>query len=424
MCNQGINNKMSDDHARRTLHSGRGRLRPALLQGSALALLALAALASAPLRAQSVFNPYVSAEVEHNSNLFALPSYSAQLPAGYDTAVADTLQKYIIGLDSHYQFGRQQLEIGLEGRRLNYNNFSRLDHYESLITAALKWQLAAMLDGDLDYRREQRIAPFTERVSESLTIEHESNAKAQANLQFTPDWRLEGILKWRDWESPQPGLADYGLREHSEGLGLLYTAISNLSFGVVGEYLTGTYHGTNEAPDYNQTTAGLAAEYKLGGRTSLSATGGYTRREQPGTNQNTSAFTGSFHYKRQLTGKTRVGLQIDRAVNTYITAGNTEVDTGVTVNAQWEATYKIIVSLDASRVHSTFQAINILDPTVNGRVDTTRGGGIDIEYKALSWLSMHAYDRYQKRDSNVVLYSFTGNVVGFEIRGRFGPGVY
>jgi hypothetical protein len=41
---------------------------------------------------------------------------------------------------------------------------------------------------------------------------------------------------------------------------------------------------------------------------------------------------------------------------------------------------------------------------------------LDINFQALRWLLVHPYGRYEKRDSNDLLYPFDNTVAGIEFR--------
>ena len=397
----------------------RGRRRTLGAAGAVLLLAGLALLPCGAAQAQSSFSPYATVEYEHNSNLFALPDDETLIP-GVDTTKADTDLKYVAGLEGAYAFGLQQFTFDAEWRRFDYDHFSYLDHDEYLLDGKFLWKLASSFDGKVDYRQEHMMEPFAQRISVLLQLQTDTKLEGTANWNIGPSWRLEGAVGEHRLDAPQLGLPDYGLREQYGSGGLKYVAISNLSFGITDIYIDGTFHGA-DVPDYTENTVQLEASEKVsGGQSTFSGTIGRTERHTQGSSGDTSATIGSLTYSRQLTGKTHFNLSFNRSINSYITTASSEIDTGLTVGAQWAATNKINVALQYQWLHAEFAAQPALDPINAGREDHPQQGDLSIEYQALGWLKMRLYGQYQKRDSNIALFNYNTNIVGIDLTARIG----
>jgi hypothetical protein len=409
-----------------------------------IAVLAAACPASA--WAQYHGSPYADAAYEYDSNLFALAAVVAAPLGNSGPTKADSVLRTRVGLEATYDWSLQELYANVEGRRFDYDHFSVLDHDEYLLNGGLKWKLASLLDGTLDYRRERTMVSFLDynATQASLTtpfIQNQTLGTASVNIQVTPDWRLESTGQINELDSPRPGLLDLSLREESINEGLRYVGISKLSAGVNVIYLSGHFTGADfvGTPRYAQSTAELAAKYVATGLSSFDGALGYTRRtqqrdtnlsaaavllEQPGS---VSGTTGLLAYERALTGKTSIGVKLSRAINSYVTYGGTEVDTGAIVEAIWNTTQRIAVTPSYQWTYSVFpSAVQSLQGAVpvgfgiSERIDHYQLARLTVKYRVLNWLSLRPYAQYETRGSNIAINEFNRTLYGIEFEARLG----
>jgi hypothetical protein len=373
---------------------------------------------------QTHFTPYADAAYEHNSNLFALSNLEPEVVGRNGPTLADTLFKVRAGFDLAYDWSRQEFFAIAEGRRFDYHNFNQLNHNEYLLHGGLKWKIASVLDGIVDYQRERSMVSFlqyneTQFASTQIFLQVQSIATASINLQVTPEWRLESLGKLNDLKSPRPGFLDLDLREDSIHEGLRYVGFANLSAGLDGEYLNGHFNNGNFllTPNYHQTTEALAADYSLSGLSVFHGAIGYTSRtqQQAGT---VSGLTGLVAYQRDLTGKTSINLKLSRAINTYLTSAAPEVDTTAELDVTWHATEKIKVEAGYQYLHSSYSATDVAGVVTASRVDHMQTPTLSVKYQPLNWLLVRPYIQYQSRTSSLAIYTFNGTVYGIELEGR------
>jgi len=378
-----------------------------------------------PALPQTHFTSYADADYEHSSNLFAL-SDIVPAPEGRDgpTRSATTFRARA-GFDAAYDWGQQELFANAEGRRFTYDNFSDLDHDEYLVHGGLKWKIDSLLDGLIDYSRERSMVSFlqyneTEFATTQLFIQVQSIATASINLQVTPEWRLQSLGKINDLDSPRPGFPDLALREDSIHEGLRYVGFANLSAGLDGEFLYGHFTSAESVltPTYHQTTVELAADYALSGLSTFHGAVGYTNRDQ-GQAGSLSGVTGLLSYERNLTGKTSVTLKLSRAINTYVTYADSEIDTDAEFDVTWKATEKIRVDLGYVWQHSDIAATDIDGVLTPSRVDRLQTPTLSVRYQALDWLLVKPYAQYQTRASTNDIYSFDGTLYGIDLEVRW-----
>jgi hypothetical protein len=399
--------------ARRKLY----RLRSGIHAGLILAFLA----APHAAMAQLTLDPYATAHIEHDSNVFLVPNSAFQLMERGFTTLGDSDAKLVAGLDSVYLWSLQSLTADFEVRRLDYFHFTDLDHNEYLGDLRLDWKLGTVVDGVLHVRQERSAPSFASNDALGLTLNTARNADAKVNLKITPDWRLEAGAVYSKLEAPLQFYPDFVDREVGTLLGIKYLGVANLSYGFEFEHIDGDFKNAPEVGPYTQNSGEFKANYVVSGLTKLNAGIGYTRRVQSGNEGTASGVTGEFGYNRQLTGKTSLNVQVIRAVNSYVAAGGSEIDTTASVGVIWQATYKIGVNLDGSYTHSTFIGQAIPNSVANGRVDHDKAASLSVKYQAFRKLQVRGYLKWQSRSSVVDIYDFNDTIVGVEAQWHFKP---
>lgn len=400
-----------------------GRRAVTKLRTALWGLAALAAGVSLPLQAgaQATLAPYLDAHYERDSNVFRVENSQANVAALGDPTLADTDLKYVAGMDGTYLWSQQKLTATLEGRRFDYDHFTELDHSEYLAHVALDWKLTSLFDGILDARQEQYMAPFVLGNSSQLSIDVDRKIDAKANLNVNPEWRVETEAYSHNLKAPLEGFPDFVEREIGTHLALVNKSVTNLSYGIALDHISGRYENAPDVGTYSQIGAELTLNYTVSALTDLNAALGYTKRDQNANIPSISGVTGAFGYTRQLTGKTSVSVNVTRAINSYVAAGGSEVDTGGSVSATWQATYRLSVALSGGYVHSSFIGQTIPGTVVpgavaNGRVDTSPVGQLHVNYQALRRLRLHAYMTKQSRSSTIEPYNYSDSIIGIEAK--------
>ena len=365
--------------------------------------------------AQLTVNPYVSAQVEHDSNVFRLQDRQTALLLTGDSTLGDTDERYIVGTDGTYQWGRESLVGKFEGRKVEYDHFTANDHSEYLADLALNWKVLSELDGVLSLRQEKLAAPFENRDSSTLEVNTDRSIFGKVNYTFTPDWRLDGSVNFHTLKAPLQFYPDFTEHETISHAGISYLGVANLTYGIAYDHVDGSYTHAVGVGAYSENTSQFVVNYKISGLSSFNGSLGYTSRTQTEPDGSVSGLTGSLGYVRQLTGKTSVHVQVSRVVNSYLAAGGSEIDTAATVGAVWAATYRLSVSADYGYVRSTFVGEAIPGSTANGRVDKTPTGAVNVNYDLLRQLRLKAYYNRTSRDSNFDLYSYNDTTIGIQL---------
>jgi len=380
---------------------------------------ALSAAVPLSARADGTVTPYVDAKIEHDSNVFRAANSEAVLLANGDSTLADTNEMYLAGVDGTYLWSQQKLTAVFEARHSSYNHYKNLDHNEYLADVGLTWKLTHLVDGSFELRQERVMAPFVLGNSSRLTINVDRNAAAKVNFNVSPDWRVDVGGNYHKLNSPLQNFPDFVERDIGSHAGLSYIGIANLTYGIAFDHIDGRFENALGVGPFVQNSGQLRLNYTVGALTTLNAAVGYSKRDQTGNAGNISAFTGELGYTRQLTGKTSVNLHVTRAVNSYVAAGGSEIDTTAAAQVYWQATYKIAVTLNYGYTHSTFIGQVIPGAITAGRVDRSPYGMLRITYQPFERLQFRTNLTKQSRTSNVAFFNYSDTVYGIEAKLTF-----
>ncbi len=378
------------------------------------ALFAASLAFPSALFAQATANPYLSVQFEHDSNVFRVADSTVATQFYGGPRLGDTDFRYVAGADGTYLWGLQKLTATVEGRKIDYDHFTFLNHYEYLGSLQLDWKAASLLDGVVQFKQEHLAAYFGDRQSPTLEVDTDRNIVGKLNLKIRTDWRLETGINFRTYDSPLQFYPDFAEHQTGTHLGLSYLGVANLTYGVGVDHISGSFtHATGVGP-YTQTSADLQMTYLITGLTSLNGALGYTKRNQGVGEDSFGAVTGQFSYKRQLTGKTSMTAQVARNVFSYTASAGSEIDSTASIAADWQATYRLDVGLKLAYTRSTFVGQAIPGSVANGRVDHSPQESLNITYQALRNLQIKAYANAQRRSSNVYFDTFNDNTVGIQ----------
>lgn len=375
---------------------------------AALALLAL------PCKVQAQFTgkAAVTGQFESNSNVFDINT-GAPLPVSLaSTAKSDTYYAYGARFDLDYLLGRQRFFASAGTTEFNYQRHTQLDHDDYRLDAGLDWTLTSLLNGKIDVTRTRAMVPFDDLRGTSLSLETMQREEAEADYTITPEWRLEGSGYRSKLDEPLPDTPDLSLAETSGKVTLRYLGITRFTAGGFVGYTSGSYEGTVGTinPDYHQEVAGITTTFRSP-RTLYEGQLGYSRRNSTDGTDNTSGVTGQLRFRRQLTEKTSATFEVGRSIQSYLLNTGSEIDSSAGVSAEWQATYKLAVTLGYTYTYRDYPGQGN-NPVGSERVDIQSVALLRIEYRPRPWLIIKPYANLQWRISNYIGGEFNATIFG------------
>jgi hypothetical protein len=393
----------------------------------------VAALLASPVSAfaELVMTVAGDAKYEYNTNVFDLQS-GFFTPFG-GSSFGDSFIAYGGKLDASYLWSQQQFYATVQGNEYRYNRFKALDHSDFMFDGGWDWRIGRVWDGLFDVTRIRSMVSFWNLVATSLVIQTEQRETGRAGVQVTPDWRAELTGITRKVDQPQTTAPNLSLTENSGQVAIKYTGTAGVTSGLVATYLKGSFSDTGPlvvAPSYTQSSGGLTATDEVTGLSRFRGQIGYTRRSSDSGINSISGVTGELDYRRILTGKTTVELDLTRQINAYLTNNASEIDSVAALTAEWQATYKIGVVLGYTFTYRQLPGqgnvlvAGVVVPTGGEQTQRLHMPSLTVTYIPVPWLTLKPYVNYQTRSSqNFVGGNFDSTIVGVQFTLQWQRGV-
>ena len=350
-------------------------------------------------------------QFESNSNVFNLNSGSPQ-PGTNDYRRSDTFLAYGAGFDLDYLWGKQELFASASTTKFNYQRFTQLDHDDYRLDTGLNWKAGQLLDGKLDVLRRRTMVPFFDLTGTTLSLETEQRETAQVGLKVTPEWRIEGSTYTSKLDEPIAQAPNLRVTESSGTATVKYLGIAGVTGGLYAGYMSGSFQGTNNTvnPSYRQTMEGFQASSQSGHST-YDGQIGFSRRTSATGADNTSGVTGEFKLKDQLTPKTDIAVTLGRAINSYVFNAGSEIDTSAGVTVDWQATYKLGVTLGYTYTYRDYPGQGN-NPVGSNRIDRQQYATLGVDYRPQRWIIIKPYSNLLVRNSNYIGGDFNSTIIG------------
>jgi hypothetical protein len=413
----------------------------AVLSPSRVAIGCAAALILSPAAAfaQLAFTAAANGGYEYNSNTFDLqhgvPTPVNGLGANGVPALGpknafsygDSLYTYGAKLDANYAVSQQNFHLVVLGTEFRYDDFTLLNHSEYTVDGSWNLKFGSLIDGLVEVDRNRVMVNLYNLINAQLALQTEQRETVKLGLNVTPELRTEIGGYTRKLDEPLLGAPDLSLTENSGTFGLKYTGAAALSAGFEGTYLRGNFSGNilvlngqpiNVAPAYRQWTVALTATDQISSVSTFIGNIGYSKRQAAADAgatglYNASGVTGEFDYRRALTGKTSVAATLQRSIQTYLTGTGSEIDTIAGLDAVWQATSKLGVTLGYDFAYREYPDQG--DRPGELRKDKQNFVNLTVEYDPLRWLTVRPYANYQvRRSSGYSLGDYDASVVGIK----------
>jgi hypothetical protein len=366
------------------------------LAGSAAVLAPLA-----PAQAILEFVPYVSAAVEHDSNV---RRNNEDLGEDDDS---DLLQTYRAGLDAAYTAGLQKLSLSGSVYTAEYDELSEYDYEGHDLLGRLNWQIGSLVKGDLSGGTTRSIESFAARLGddEGRSLVDTDTAALSAAIKVLRDFELRPRVSTRRARYEADISRQQNLDEDTGALALAYVGLGSLQIGIEGEIADGEYvardPGVGVIEEYEQSTARLIASWQPSVITSLSATLGATRRDNQGVDVgNSNDVVGSLNLTRNISAKTSAYAGLYRTVTSPTYQGeSTVVSTGLSLGTTWKAATTVDV-----RGAYVVQRDDFQDSLLAGgedRRDDLQSVSLELDYRPRNWISLGPSFAWQDRASDV-----------------------
>ena len=246
----------------------------------------------------------------------------------------------------------------------------------------------------------------------ALSLQTVQKEMVQIGLKLGSEWKVEGSAYTSKTDEPIQNAPNLQLTETSFTTSIKYFGVGRFTSGLTASYESGDYSGSygDMNPSYSQTTVGLLADYKHN-RTIFEGQVGYSRRVSDTAIDNSSGLTGALGFTQQMTPKTSFTAKISRAINNYFLNSGSEIDTAGHTSVDWQATYKLSVSLGYTFTYSNFPGQGN-NPIGSDRVDIQEYPTMAINYQPRRWLVIRPYANWYTRRSTFIGAHYSADILG------------
>jgi hypothetical protein len=112
--------------------------------------------------------------------------------------------------------------------------------------------------------------------------------------------------------------------------------------------------------------------------------------------------------------KSSILFDAGRSIQSYVLTSGSEIDTSLGVTAEWQATYKLGVTLGYKYTYRDYPGQGN-NPVGSERVDIQNSARLEIDYRPRKWLSIRPYANLQWRISDFVGGNFNANTFGVAV---------
>lgn len=229
------------------------------------------------------FTPFVSAGIEHDDNIFRVPTpRSAQTNGG-----ADTFSTMSGGLRFIRPISRQIITGVAEISSIKYDQNFRLDHTRKDLRGDWHWFVAARLEGHVGGRYVQELAPFADFDIVGRNLRTNKRYYVDGSWRFHPSWQWRTGYTKDEYSYDLTSQRTNDRTEEFLTSGMDFLASSGSTVGLQLRRLEGSYPRSREGGGkdflengYIQDEAKINVLWLVTGSTQLLFLGGWVQRNQ------------------------------------------------------------------------------------------------------------------------------------------------
>ena len=396
------------------------------------ALLILSAGATSATFAASVardpadpFSLSLSEQVTRDANIYRVPDdldVAGAIPGG-DASRDDLVSQTSAVIDGNWTLGKQALLLNLAVNSNRYNQNRSLDNTSGNGRADWNWQLSRDWSGQLGASYGRALSGFVNSRFFGKDVLENSDYHGALRYELTPHWSLNAKGRYAQGSHDTDARRTDDFDSQSGTFGIDYLTRRGDTMGL--QYRRTTTSFPNEVPDgglfserdYIDRAATYEMNYAFTVKTSFLGSLGYQWRHYP------RSVLGDFAgpvwdvgLRWEPRAKTRIEVSQFQELTAYLDAESSHFQArGTRLTLAWLPTGHLTVSLNASRENhdysgfeQTLDPADLNSPARRDRLQTWEAG---ISYTPVQMLSFDVNYRFERRDTNRLLYSYDDRVI-------------
>ena len=361
-----------------------------------------------PVAAVLEGEPYVGVELLYDDNLFRFRDEAEALATRGDDRLEDLRRQVHAGAALQYSWGLQRVIVGGEWRRISYQHASEINHDAWEAGATADWQVARVVDGQLQLRHRRELENFEDRDTATLGFRRRLEMDSVTRLKVTPRWRGELTTNLERVRNSLDGSRGSDRDEYGASLGVTYEILRFTRMGASLKWLRGDYPERDVDPNgrvahrYEESGLALVFERVPSGLSTIQSELGYTRRTHPSAPAlDFEGVTGRLLYRREVSGKLVSETEVFRRINSVEEAdANFRLQNGLLTRLRYRWSPKLEALASAEFHIADFDGSPALAAAAEAREDRVGILQFGAEYRWLWWLRLSADLSWERRDSN------------------------
>jgi len=384
---------------------------------------------------RDVLQLYAGGEVEHRSNVFALPDgVSPQaIQAVYgSTSRSDTLFRGLLGVSFDRQVSLQRFRLDASIIPVKFREYSEYDHVGYSLGGHWDWSVGRPWFGTLGARLTNALTPFDTYISNQKNMERRAKIYASGGMRFTPSWAAFVGFDTETLDNSYAGVqaADYSFA--STETGLRYAPGTGTRVDFVWRHTNGEYPNRQIVDDvgnllpgtvdneFSQNALLARLEVRPSNDSRIGGQIGFTSREYDNVSQRDfSGITGRLNLEWRPTGAftMRVDLIRDIQSEELLTASYVDL-TALRLRPSLQLTGKTTLFGRLSVERRSYEGNPGFVLATTRKDDVTLlGAGLGYEYARNITLNLEAL--YTDRKSNYAAFEYDDTMLLANILARF-----
>lgn len=368
--------------------------------------------------------PYVSANVSYDDNIFRFSSPEQAKAAFGSSDTSDVVKRIDLGVNVNLRLSRQVFTLASNINESRYDSFDILDNTGKSNRLGWNWRLRNDFYGELSASQSDAIAGFNEIKQPVKNLRTTSRQSAAAHWNFYPSWTVDVAREHVKTENElisfsgsdrEDDVFEAGVRYQNPlgtQLGLAYRMLDsdfpNRTFSLLGDEST--------KKDIIATVAWLPTI-----KTKISARVSQVNIEYKDTPQRDfSGLSQRWNLDHMLTAKTSVNFTAYQEVSPVDDVLSTYVKTkGFGVNPVWNATSKVSVRAGLGYEERYYLGSTGFLVVDGDRYDESKLANLSLIYTPTAKSVVQIQYQGENRTSNITSYGYKFNNINLLMRYDF-----
>ncbi|MBF0329894.1 MAG: outer membrane beta-barrel protein [Nitrospirae bacterium] len=359
--------------------------------------------------------PFVSARTYYDSNVFKVKDKEYLKAVSGDDRMSETINQLTVGASFNYKWSRQELEAMIKREFLRYKHYKEQNSNQDEFSMKLKLNFLDKVKATASENYRRALVLKKDFMSNQKNEQISDAKEFSIEYDLPSGFAIQGLVRT---ERKDFSLQALGVKEYTNNT---YSGVLSYAPSPDSTFFA-SYHINEINYDKKQAVGGrlisndsigemfkLGYNGKLGGKTVVSLSGGYSgRRYEEFSSRDFIGIIGKAQLAHQLTGKITLSAVAERFLQEEIFLDQLySVDESVSLTATYKPTAKIETYLSGLATQKSFRGDSHLAlTTFQQRSDRLNDLVAGVGWSPVQLLSLEMVYRFSERDSNYDQYKY------------------